>query len=329
MADRITVEGEEYISSKKASEATGYAQDYIGQLARRGLVAAKRIGGLWYLSESSLLTYKGQAENYKPQPPRRTSGSSGERDSMVSFDGRSYVSAARAAEITGYNPDYVGQLAREGKVLSRQEGSRWYVDHEGIIAHKKEKDALLAAVQSEAVGLRSHQSISKDSEEQEDSVGYGGAGPYLTYLEDRGDLLPVMPFRSERTEPEATPIPINSAILQEIPEEANPIPIRRPVRSVGRHIEVDWRDIQEVPTPSSRKKRAKLRVSGLLPAAVVATVAIVLSVGYFSLKNEALYTEADPDATLAASGRVSGIFTWTGDVLERWLASEVTYHRPF
>ena len=54
MTNEITLEGEEYISSKRASELSGYAQDYIGQLARVAAIDAKRIGGLWYVSLDSL-----------------------------------------------------------------------------------------------------------------------------------------------------------------------------------------------------------------------------------------------------------------------------------
>ena len=35
MSDEMQIEGKPYISSKRASELSGYAQDYIGQLARK------------------------------------------------------------------------------------------------------------------------------------------------------------------------------------------------------------------------------------------------------------------------------------------------------
>jgi hypothetical protein len=47
----------------------------------------------------------------------------------------------------------VGQLARAGKIPSRQVGSRWYVEREALLTHKTEKDAMLRAVQAESVGL--------------------------------------------------------------------------------------------------------------------------------------------------------------------------------
>ena len=46
MAEEVVLEGREYISSKRASEITQYSQDYIGQLARGGVIDAKRVGGL-------------------------------------------------------------------------------------------------------------------------------------------------------------------------------------------------------------------------------------------------------------------------------------------
>src|SRR3989338_7344820 len=148
----LIIGDENLISSKRAAESSGYAQDYIGQLARKGLIEARRIGGLWYVSLDSLNAYKLNADTYTPRPPH-ASEHSAETDSIISFDGHDYVSAARAAHITGYHPDYVGQLARSGKILSRQIGNRWYVDRDQIVSHKSEKDALLGAVQAESVGV--------------------------------------------------------------------------------------------------------------------------------------------------------------------------------
>ncbi len=71
MSDAISLEGKEYISSKRASELSGYAQDYIGQLARKGLIHAQRVGGLWYISMASLVGYKTKADDYVPQQPER------------------------------------------------------------------------------------------------------------------------------------------------------------------------------------------------------------------------------------------------------------------
>lgn len=55
--DELFVKGNKYISSKRASELTGYAKDYIGQLARGEKIPATRVGRSWYVDELALLAY--------------------------------------------------------------------------------------------------------------------------------------------------------------------------------------------------------------------------------------------------------------------------------
>ncbi len=54
----ILTNGKEYISASRASEKTGYASDYIGQLARAGKIAGKLIGRTWYVDLDALLEHK-------------------------------------------------------------------------------------------------------------------------------------------------------------------------------------------------------------------------------------------------------------------------------
>ncbi|MBI5742416.1 MAG: hypothetical protein HZA25_01075, partial [Candidatus Niyogibacteria bacterium] len=57
--ERDTLSGnEKYISLKEASDASGYAKDYIGYLCRTQKVAAKRFGRDWFVNESALISYK-------------------------------------------------------------------------------------------------------------------------------------------------------------------------------------------------------------------------------------------------------------------------------
>lgn len=186
MSQEIDLGGTIYISSRRAAEITGYAQDYIGQLARAGHIDARRVTGLWYVQEDSLRNHKQKADEFKPTPPQRGTQSA-EIETSVSFDGKDYISAARAARITGYSQDYVGQLARSEKILSRQIGNRWYVDRTGIIEHKKHNDSLLAAVQAESVGIFKGDTLENASEEAKklDDVHYN-------YSNDSGDLYPIL-----------------------------------------------------------------------------------------------------------------------------------------
>ena len=193
MSDEIQIDGLSYISSKRAGQISGYTQDYIGQLCRAGVVQTQKIGGLWYVTLDSLYQYKKKADSYVPTVPRKEAIQ--QTDTLMSFDGKEYISAARAAEITGYNKDYIGQLAREGVVLSRRITNRWYVERTGIVSHKKQKDALLGAVQAEAVGI-SRPSVNETMHSETlESGTYDGAGPYLTYKNEEGDLLPVISDR--------------------------------------------------------------------------------------------------------------------------------------
>ncbi len=52
------------------------------------------------------------------------------------IEGKTYISSKRAAEITGYAKDYVGQLCREGRVKARLVGRSWYVLEDSIRAHR-------------------------------------------------------------------------------------------------------------------------------------------------------------------------------------------------
>lgn len=52
------------------------------------------------------------------------------------FDGKKFISSKRAAQISGYVNDYIGQLCRDGKLECRMVGRTWYVGFESLIQHK-------------------------------------------------------------------------------------------------------------------------------------------------------------------------------------------------
>lgn len=55
--DELVIAGKKYISSKRASELSGYAKDYIGQLIREGKVLGSRVGRAWYVDMDTLLAH--------------------------------------------------------------------------------------------------------------------------------------------------------------------------------------------------------------------------------------------------------------------------------
>jgi len=54
----------------------------------------------------------------------------------ILIEEKKYVSSKRAAEMTGYAKDYVGQLCREGRVPARLIGRSWYVLDAAIQDHR-------------------------------------------------------------------------------------------------------------------------------------------------------------------------------------------------
>ncbi len=293
MSDEIPVGDTIYVSSKRASDISGYAQDYIGQLARSSQIDAKRIGGLWYVDMLSLEGYKSRSpEENKISPSQAKESVEKERDPevLVSFDGKDYISANRASKITGYNQDYVGQLARSGKILSRQVGNRWYVDRDGILAHKNEKDSLLAAVQSQSVGLR-EQNANRINGNLSNGAIIGG-GPLLKYGPEEIILGPVIENK-EAVEPglKASDREVKEPLSSdeyEIPvqvrrrspdyeENLTPIDLRRPRPDPG-----PTTTAHATHTTRIRKKRNKalsLRIVG-----VVAGIILVSSLGALYLR---------------------------------------------
>lgn len=331
MSDELLISGKNYISSKQAAKVTGYAQDYIGQLARAGNIEAQRVGGLWYVFLDSLTAYKTRTDDFKPQPP--TGAPAQDPESVVSFDGKDYISASRAAKVTGYNQDYIGQLARSGKILSRQIGNRWYVDRAGLIAHKREKDGLLAAVQRDAVGLshsasyfatppalpaeepyamraNSQTAIHASTEAQEAPMEatkpeYVNAGPVLTYISEHQDLMPVM--RSDTADrdapPQRIPITIKAAHLENIPAES--------------------------PRP---RRRSAVSLNTAVKGIAAFTIVVVLSYGMVSLKKSGHYAQIqDRISEFVGGGQnaagAAGAIGQVGDVLESILSRELVYTR--
>lgn len=57
-------------------------------------------------------------------------------NSDLYFDGKQFISSSRAAKISGYVNDYIGQLCRDGKLDCRMVGRTWYVSFESLISHK-------------------------------------------------------------------------------------------------------------------------------------------------------------------------------------------------
>jgi len=58
------------------------------------------------------------------------------KDSVL-LDGKIYISSRRAAEVSHYTTDYIGQLCRAGKIDCRIVGRTWFVMEESVLEHQK------------------------------------------------------------------------------------------------------------------------------------------------------------------------------------------------
>lgn len=63
--DELVVDGEKYISSKRAARLSGYTKDYIGQLCRAGKIPSKMVGRSWYVKEEALKEHR---KEYQGEP---------------------------------------------------------------------------------------------------------------------------------------------------------------------------------------------------------------------------------------------------------------------
>ena len=336
MSGELRIGEIDYISSKRAAQISGYAHDYIGQLCRSGVVEAQRIGGLWYLTLESLYKHKQKADSYVPVVPRREP--TAEAQSVVAFDGKDYISTSRASEITGYHKDYVGQLARDGGLLSRQVGNRWFVDRESILTHKSVKDRLLGSVQSESVGLiRTSERKARCPESLTNSYD-SGAGPYLEYTNDSGELLPTM--ITNREEPLAAPlaavVEMPAAESREVAQTnivnprrsnlgipstvATPIHIRilPTARVIPRH------------TNGSHALRRMIRARSGAFVTGMATIVIFLALTALTAREDSMYTlNLEPART-----QMTALTVNAGDILEVWasyleslVVGQISYRR--
>lgn len=330
MTDSVTIGGEELISSKRASKETGYTQDYIGQLARGGALVAKRIGGHWYVSLPSLRAYKLKADEYKPQPPAYLGGSQ-EVETSISFDGRDFVSASHAAKLTGYHQDYVGQLARSGKVASRQIGNRWFVDRDALLSHKSEKDSLLAAVQMESVGLptpsdlNTRMDAATSSTSGDVEIAHEAARePFFSYSLQAADLMPVV----VRGTPSLPPMSSGRARSYSGRAEFH-YPHDTPKSLPIRHL------APSSPLPPGQRyaSRPRSRKRVLLPLSGAAlTIVVILSFGFTSLREQALYAlgqlQEGTRAQIASPAAIGTTLRQVIDRIEEIFSHELHYTAP-
>ncbi len=116
--DSIEHKGQRYISTKEAALLSGFTSDYVGQLARKGVIRTKMVGGTRFVHEGDVLAY----------------GSENTNDDLA-VNGEEFISTKEAAAITGYSQDYVGQLARKGALSSTLVGRTRFVSKSDVLGY--------------------------------------------------------------------------------------------------------------------------------------------------------------------------------------------------
>lgn len=80
----------------------------------------------------------------------------------LTIDGKTYVSSKRAAQISGYAKDYVGQLCREGRIEARTVGRSWYVLLSALESHRL-KDSTPEPEEKKEIELAAEVLIEKEA----------------------------------------------------------------------------------------------------------------------------------------------------------------------
>lgn len=101
-----------------------------------------------------------------------------------------YISTKRAAKITGYAQDYVGQLVRTGKVKATKVGRSWFVLEEDAL-RLSGKPAALKSPERALAELESKRSNTKPESKISFNVEYPKTWSQVQYFTEEEPLLPI------------------------------------------------------------------------------------------------------------------------------------------
>lgn len=214
------------------------------------------------------------------------------------IEDKKYVSSKRAAKITGYAKDYVGQLCREGRVPARLVGRSWYVLESAIQDHRFGNPEVTRgesiqppspstweapryeASEAELLPVinRLQTTESSNDKEKESEFSQHLQDSWRAWFDRVGDIEPIPPVTAPEPEDKEVNIPIRTvykAIYQAPPEELLPHRTR---------IE-DEQENQPVHIKKSKPRLSRgvirtIQVAGIVLALITSTIAVIGS-GYF------------------------------------------------
>ena len=227
----------------------------------------------------------------------------------IIIEEKKYISSKRAAKITGYAKDYIGQLCREGRVPARLVGRNWYVLETAIQDHRfgnpeqevEQKEPLkyeepIKIVQPDTRGIQeSWQSwfdrFDPVEVENEAKPDHSAKSEYKTELvesEPEPELVPESePEPKEKIEPEQAPEPEEESDAVDIPIHVHTEPresqhIMIPTELMPRRSEVKLESEEyKEPVHSKGKERKERRPSRAI-VSVIQTCGILLAIITFA-----------------------------------------------
>jgi len=145
----------------------------------------------------------------------------------MKIEGREYISSSRAAEITHYTSDYIGQLCRGGKLSAQIVGRSWFIEVESLDRYQEaiktqlHKEKKIQAVQKELaikkvsaqttspvsvakfVDVPAKEELSKEKESiiNSSSSAFPPLAWKIVYAEDDRSLLPTLNKKTEVSRP--------------------------------------------------------------------------------------------------------------------------------
>jgi len=201
----------------------------------------------------------------------------------LTLDGVKYISAKRAAEITQYSRDYIGQLCRGGKILGRRIGRNWYVSEDSIIRHKTTHDVEENNLSSNISNPRiSTQSVKiSDILSQKNDKGNEQEDKHSSKFLKEVYNWPLANYESDN-EP---------LFLQLVSKEENSIKINKP-EFKSHTLQVNESDYQEssIPVPYIDKHPVISKTDRLERVLVAVLVFTVVSIGIFTLNGSYIHT---------------------------------------
>jgi len=206
----------------------------------------------------------------------------------VVIEDKKYISSKRAAEVTGYAKDYIGQLCREGRVPARLIGRNWYVLESALKDHRfgSEEEAAIPVKAKLEVGEDLKDWVPPRYEAKESIVPATGASPVVSPAIVTQDISePPLDVSKAWEEWFALPkVPEKTAVTSEVEAEKEiVVPIRALQVSQQRRAEpqeVIWHE-EKPEEGASPKSGAIITNTFALVLAVIALALLSINTGYF------------------------------------------------